>query len=121
MAMKHNCRWIDEMADNGSEDDEDDDDDERIIWYEGDGVEDEGEEGGDASDSDICNDGSDSEGLCTDRPSINTNSMSEGLGSLHPPYGSIITNCITDVFHISTPKDWQLRLIQVVVFNKNAN
>ena len=82
------------MADDGAEDDEDGDEDERIRWYEGDGVEDEGEEGGDANDSDICNEGGDSEGLCTDRPSINTNSTSEGLGSLHPPYGSIITNCI---------------------------
>ena len=34
------------MADDGAEDNEDDDKDERIRWYEGDGVEDKGEEGG---------------------------------------------------------------------------
>jgi len=109
------------MADDGAEDNEDDDKDERIIWYDSDGVEDEGEEGGDASDSDVHNEGGDREGLCTDHTSINMNSTSEGLGSLHPPYGSIIKNCITHVFHTSTPKNWQLLLIQAIVFNKNTN
>ena len=82
---------------------------------------DDGSSNGNDSDSDVCNEGGDSQGLCTDRPAINTNSISYGLGNLHPPYGPIITNYITDVLHISTPKDWQLLLIQAVVFIKNSN
>ena len=32
-----------------------------------------------------------------------------------------MTNCITDVLHISTPNDWQLLLIQAIVFNIDKN
>ena len=37
---------------------------------------------------------------------INTNSTSEGLRNIHPPYRFIIANFITYVFRITMSKDW---------------
>ena len=37
---------------------------------------------------------------------IPSDTMSEGLGIIHPPYGSIVSDYIRTVFKIGTPKDW---------------
>ena len=52
---------------------------------------------------------------------VSTTCTSEVLGSIHPPYGSIIADCITNIIGITNPKDWQLLLIQSVLFNTNTN
>ena len=119
--MQPNRQWFHDMADDGGTDGDMDDED-------GD-VGDDGGGGGDGcvmipnneGDDDGGNEGDDGRGLCTDGQGVNTNSTSEGLGTIHPPYGCIITDCITNVFRISTPKDWQLLLIQAIVFNENSN
>ena len=46
-----------------------------------------------------------------DRIGIKTDTTSEGLGHIHPPYGSIIIDYIQIVFKILTPKGLQLLLI----------
>ena len=52
---------------------------------------------------------------------INTKSKSKGLGHIHSPYSCVIADFIKNVFHISTPNDCQLLLIQSMIFNNNAN
>ena len=127
--MEHNFQWFDVMADEGAADDEDVHEDERIRWYEsGDcngGFLDEADEG--INNKEDGNESSEGAQFVCDGDSVITNHgvsttcTSEGLGSIHQPYGSIITDCITNVFGITTPKDWQLLLIQSIVFNTNAN
>ena len=111
--------FIESMADDGGDDDEDNEDDERIKWYE---MGEDTDEGYSEHDDDS-SEGEDSTNARLEiaTPAISTNSTSEGLGSLHPPFAKIITNCINDVFNIPSPKDWQLLLIQAIVFNKNSN
>ena len=95
--------FIESMADDGGDDDEDNEDDERIKWYE---MGEDTDEGYSEHDDDS-SEGEDSTNARLEiaTPAISTNSTSEGLGSLHPPFGKNITNCIKDVLNISTPKD----------------
>ena len=76
-----------------------------------------GEESGDTacgtSNDNPCSSG----GIC----GSTTEGTFEGLGSLHSRYGIIISDCIKNVFGINKPKDWQLLLIQAMVFANNAN
>ena len=128
--MEQPCEWFDDMADEGAADDED----ERIRWYESvdcnGGMLGEAEDGNESSEGAQFVDDNDSfEGaqfVCNGdsvvtNHGVNTTCISECLGSIYPPYGSIITDCIANVFGITTPKDWQLLLIQSIVFNTNAN
>ena len=118
------------MADNdGDDDDEDGDgsdmgDDDCDGGDEGDDdIEgwDDGNEVYDDNDSDKGDEGGNGDVLANNGQGVNTNSTSEGLGNIHPPYGCIITNCITYVFRITTPNNWQSLLIHSTLFNKNAN
>ena len=45
-----------------------------------------------------------------------TDSLIEGFGSIFPPYREIIIECIQSVFKIDSPTDWQILLIQSLVF-----
>ena len=63
----------------------------------------------------------DSIDLSIDGIGIKTDTIFEGLGHIHPLYGSIITDYIQIVFKSLTPNDGQLLLIQAIVFNKNDN
>ena len=44
----------------------------------------------------------------------------EGLGNIFPPYRNIIIDCVQSVFRIESPTEWQILLIQALVFPKNA-
>ena len=44
----------------------------------------------------------------------------EGLGTIFPPYRSTIIDCIQSVFKIDAPTEWQILLVQALVFPKNA-
>ena len=52
---------------------------------------------------------------------IPSDTISGGIGTIHAPYGSIVSDFTRTVFKIGTPKDWQLLLIQAIVLNKNVN
>lgn len=45
-----------------------------------------------------------------------TDALTEGFGSIFPSYREIIIECIQSVFKIDTPTDWQVLLIQSLVF-----
>ena len=45
----------------------------------------------------------------------------EGLGTIFPPYRDIINECLLSVFNIDKPKDWQILLIQALVFSDKAS
>ena len=45
-----------------------------------------------------------------------TDSLLEGFGTIFPPYRAIIVECIQSVFKIDAPTDWQILLIQSLVF-----
>ena len=45
----------------------------------------------------------------------------EGLGTIFPPYRAIINECLLSVFNIDKPKDWQILLIQALVFSDHAS
>ena len=45
----------------------------------------------------------------------------EGLGTISHPYRAIINECLLSVFNIETPKDWQILLIQSLVFSDHAS
>ena len=49
-----------------------------------------------------------------------TDGTFEGLSSLKKQYNVIILDCIKTVFGISKPKEWQLLLIQAIVFAHNT-
>ena len=78
--------WIDDMADDSAEDDKDNENEKRVKWYEMGEETDEGNNEQEDDDGNSEGKYSQSQGLCTDTPAISTNSTSEGLGSLHPPF-----------------------------------
>ena len=113
--MEYNRQWFHEMADDDGYDDaedgdggdEGDEDDDGGDEGDEDGVRvDGGDEGGYGEDSDEGDEGGDGDGLANNGQGVKTNSASEDLGNIHPPYGCIIASCIIDIFR-TTSKDWQ--------------